>query len=193
MVESLVKSVQGEGDLLSVLEEEMRRQQEALEPSQGRKTKLVMERDALRQRLDRLIDLVAAGDAPGKAVAEKVGELQLSVDRLERDIAGCDAEIAHANMIATNAQMMLDQIRTKLINLAPEVRQQILGSFLAEAHIGLDRPMRLVFWPLGVGRSANLRPGNKTTSAEGSDAGREWLGCRDSNPDRQSQSLQSYR
>ena len=201
VVELLVQSAHGQGDLMAALEAEMKQQRQLEGPARERRDAITLQRDSIQQRLDRLIDLVAGGDAPGKSVAPKIAELQLAIDECDRQRMTCEAEIAMASMTVANAEHMLDHWRQRIAGLAqqsPEVKRQTLMAVLKEAHLGLGKDIRLVFWPLGKGGDGggglarphptdpdqgptNTGPEKKTTIAVGSDDGRVWRRLADSN------------
>jgi site-specific DNA recombinase len=154
VIELLVKSAHGQGDLLHALENDVREQRALAAPARERLTQLTLERDQLQQRLDRLIDLVASGDAPAKSVAAKITELQLAIDHSNRQRAQCEAEIATSSMSLTNTELMLDHWRKNITNLSQQpadIKRQTLMAVLKEAHLGLGKDIRLIFWPLGKG------------------------------------------
>jgi site-specific DNA recombinase len=205
VIELLVKSAHGQGDLLLALEAEMKQQRLLEGPARERLGAITLQRDSIQQRLDRLIDLVASGDAPGKSVAPKIAELQLAIDECDRQRARCEAEIASASMTVANSELMLDHWRKHIAGLdqqSPEIKRQTIMAVLKEAHLGLGKDIRLVFWPLGSGGSDGggglarphptdpqqgpnatiTNPSNKSTTVLGSDDGRLWRRGGDSNP-----------
>jgi site-specific DNA recombinase len=206
VIELLVKSAHGQGELLAALEEEMKQQRTLEGPARERLSTITLQRDSIHQRLDRLIDLVASGDAVGKSVAPKIAELQLAIDACDHQRATCEAEIAAASMTVANAQLVLDHWRTSIADLGqqpPDVKRRTIMAVLKEAHLGLGKDIRLVFWPLGSGGDGgggelarpnpsdpnsgpttgpNTDPSTKTTTAVGSDDGRVWRRGGDSNP-----------
>lgn len=104
-------------------------------------------------------------------------------------------------MTVANAQHMLDHWRERITGLAqqtPEVKRQTLMAVLKEAHLGLGKDIRMVFWPLGSGGDGGgglarphptdpdqgpttTGPEKKTTIAVGSEDGRVWRRLADSN------------
>ena len=185
----------------AALENEQHEQRALAAPAKERRDLITKERDTIQQRLDRLIDLVAGGDAPGKSVAPKIAELQLSIDVLDRQVATCEAEIAASAMSQANASLLLDHWRTSVRSLStepPEIQRQTLQGVLKEAHLGIGKDLRLVCWPLrpgggGDGGLAGPHPPtpdqgpdaaeskNKPTTV-GSDGSRLWRTGGDSNP-----------
>lgn len=197
VMDLLVQSAHGQGDLLVALEANQREQQALAAPAKERRDKLTQERDGIHQRLDRLIDLVAGGEAPGKSIAPKIAELQMAIDGFDRQIAGCDAEIAASAMSQANADLLLAEWRRGVQSLAsepPEIQRQTLHTVVKEVHLGHGKDLRLVCWPLRPGgddggKPAGLpshdgpnaaTPGNRTTTV-GSDGSRVWRRLADSN------------
>lgn len=99
MLDGSVFTGRGQGDLLAALESDQREQAAMVAPVKARRDRLTQERDGIQQRLDRLVDLVATGEALGKAIAPKIAELQLAINGLEREIATCDGQLADSSMI----------------------------------------------------------------------------------------------
>jgi site-specific DNA recombinase len=193
VIDLLVQSAHGQGDLLTALEANQREQAALAAPAKERRDRLTQERDAIQQRLDRLLDLVAGGEAPAKSVAPKIAEQQMAIDGLDRQIAGCDAEIAASAMSQANADHLLAHWRTCVQGLAdepPALQRQTLQAVVKEVHLGSGKDLRLLCWPLrpdgdGGGKLAPppsqpthdgpnaANPGNKTTTV-GSDGSRVW-------------------
>lgn len=208
VMDVLAKSAHGNGDLIPQLEKLSREQRAAEGPAKQRKIQLVMERDGMQKRIDTLIE-IAIGDtatSADKAIAPKLVELHNHIERLGREIAICDAEIAAAAMAANSADFALDKFRTRATTIdkeSVEVQHMILSSILSEVHLAKDKPMRLVFWwPLQefntTGSSPNEshfqrvirrtdRSRSETTTSKkddhrGSHDGRDWYALRESNP-----------
>ncbi len=193
VIQLLVDSAHGQGDLLAALETHQHEQAALAAPVKARRDRLRHEQDGIQQRLDRLVDLVATGEAPGKSIAPKIADLQVAIDGLEREIATCDGELAASSMTQANADLLLTRWRAGVQSLAtepPEVQRHTLQAVLKEVYLGIDKDLRLVFWPLRPGGDGGGKPiappthptedspnspipGNKTTTV-GSDGSRVW-------------------
>ncbi len=207
VIESLVKSGHGQGDLLSYLEERSREQRALEVPARERKQALGKERELVRGRLDRLIALVEDGGDASKAVGPTIATRQQELDRIDRDLAICDAELAAAGMAATSADYVIEKLRGRLVTLDQEpweIQHAVLAAILWEVFIAEDQNIRMVFrWPmsdLGGGPDDNGNGGkpptgprggkiaanhsepSKATTTVGSYGGSSWRTGGDSNP-----------
>ena len=202
VIESLVKSGHGQGDLLGYLEERSREQRALEIPARERKKALGKERELVRGRLDRLIALVESGDAASKAVGPTIATRQNELDRIDHDTAICDAELAAAGIAATSADYVIEKLRGRLVTLDQEpweVQQAVLAAILWEVFIAEDQNIRMVFrWPMsdlgggpddngggqpptapptgprGVMTASNKTGSPKTTTTVGSYGGSSW-------------------
>ena len=210
-IDVLMRSVHGNGDLMTQLEK-LGREQRALEaPAREHKAVLVKERDAVQKNIDKLVEYILGGDAASKAVKPKLAELQTAVDQFDQQIAACDGEISAAAMAATSAEYVLTQFKERLTKLDHEpvaLQHHVLSTILSEIHLAQNQPMRMVFWwPLRMpGDPDNGGPGprdgspqpkgpqtgptirlpaqtpKKETTTVGSHSGHAWRTGGDSNP-----------
>jgi site-specific DNA recombinase len=210
-IDVLMRSVHGNGDLMTQLEK-LGREQRALEaPAREHKTALIKERDAVQKNIDKLVEYILGGDAASKAVKPKLAELQTTVDQFDQQIAACDGEISAAAMAATSAEYVLSQFKERLTKLDHEpvaLQHHVLSTILSEIHLAQNQPMRMVFWwPLRMpGDPDNGGPGprdgssqpkgpqtgptirlpaqtpKKETTTVGSHSGHAWRTGGDSNP-----------
>jgi site-specific DNA recombinase len=167
VVESLVKSGHGQGDLLRYLEERSREQRARELPARERKKTLTHERERTRAKLDRLIALVEDDSNALKTVGPNIAARQQELDDLDRDIAICNAELAAAGIAATSAEYVIDKLRSRLVTLNEEpweIQQTTLTAIIWEVFIAEDKNIRIVFrWPIGDPTNG---PGNKNNDGQ---------------------------
>ena len=199
VIRTLIDSAHGKGDLLAALNSNLRTQQDQHAPALARQQAMQAERDLLQVRMDRLLELVASGDAVSRAVGPKLGALQMDIERQDRALALITAEIAASTMDAGQAGVLLGVLRARLLTLdqePPEVQRAILRATVKEVRLSLTDGITMEVWPLGQnphpdGPNGGFVPSNddeaptglsSDAAAVGSDSGRPWRRERDSNP-----------
>lgn len=141
------KAVVAGGPLMRRLTEQRLRSAASAEAAAGRRGDLVMAQDKLQRRIDRLVDLVAEGDAAGRAVAPKLAELQGEKERGEIDIAECDGSLSAAQMTHADAEVMIEELRrgvADLPNRTPAEQAVALRLLLIDVRLGAERPIEIV-------------------------------------------------
>ena len=166
-----------DGRLLRAYGEDVQRRKANAELAKGRLGTLTVERDALHSRMAKVFEVIEQGGLAAQAGRARLEFLQDQMNRLVADIAAEEATMAAADMGQRELNAAESHMRAGLAALATataEDRATILRGLVAKITTTRE--------------TANLDlvgPGSHTCL--------KWLGCRDSNPDRQSQSLQSYR
>ncbi len=110
---------------------------------------LTRERDGVKGRMKRLIDLAEAGDAPIKGIADRLKGLEKEVKAVELKIAEMEGLSSASNVDAAGVQLLLQQLQAGAVGLesrAPEEQKLVLNSLLAEVRIGHGKPITLSLW-----------------------------------------------
>jgi len=110
---------------------------------------LTRERDGVKGRMKRLIDLAEAGDAPIKGIADRLKGLEKEVKVVELKIAEMEGLSSASNVDAAGVQLLLQQLQAGAVGLesrAPEEQKLVLNSLLAEVRIGHGKPITLSLW-----------------------------------------------
>jgi hypothetical protein len=102
--------------------------------------------------MDRLIAVTESGESASKAVGPTIAERQKEIDRLDHDIAVCDAEISNAAMASSNAEYVIEKLRGRLAKLDQEsweCQRDLLNAIVWEVELAQGKDLRMTLrWPM---------------------------------------------
>ncbi len=153
VMDALARAMAPGGELERLLVTEAASQRTMSEPTRQRRAELVLQADGLRERIARLLDLVAGGDAPGRSVRATLADLEDQLDKAETAIAGCDGDLAGAALTGQQIQAMLETVRGGIAELrtkTAEIQAQVLSTTVKEASIGAGQDLKITLWRPGT-------------------------------------------
>jgi hypothetical protein len=107
---------------------------------------LVKERDGVQARMQRLIALAEAGDAPIKGIAERLNALERELAAADLKVAEMEGLSAAANINSDGIADLLEQFRAGAVGLEdrpPEDQKRVLGGLLVGVRLGGGKPIEL--------------------------------------------------
>jgi len=139
---------------------------------------LVKERDGVQARMQRLIALAEAGDAPIKGIADRLKELKRELAEADLKVAEMEGLSSASNIDADGIADLLEQFRAGAVGLEdrpPEDQKRVLSGLLAGVRIGHGKPIELsMLMPdlVALGGSIVTPGANEPTPTEGVSLGR---------------------
>ncbi len=153
VVERLVKMVTGD-ELQRLMAADLAKAQAQAGPLKVRVERLSKQRDDLKTKLGRTLDLVTEGGAVARAAGNRVAELQEQLEELVLELAEAQGILASARIDCDTMETILAEIRAGVDELPSqdwETQKRRIGLLVKEVHMGADTVGRIVLWPYGPG------------------------------------------
>jgi site-specific DNA recombinase len=110
---------------------------------------LAKERDAMQGRIQRLIDLAEAGDAPVRGIADRLKALEQAAAKLDVKMAEIEGLNSASRIDAGTVETLLQQLQAGAIGLKDrpvEDQKTVLQGLLSGVIIGHHKPITLNLW-----------------------------------------------